>query len=181
MKKIILCITISLLCFGNSAQAQCRLISPGSREWAENNREKIRKMTREEFHQLEEGYKWYAGFQLSPKQLHNFFREKIEQVRDSFEWSKVEMEHLDKLYQRFISNPDSHNFEHHCEKEAEGFTNFLEEWVKYAMAEFKWSYRLIMGMLYTHADLLDKEGNVRVTSAINFRTLDLKEGQTAPN
>jgi len=170
MKKIIICIAINFLCLSylSQAQAQCRYVAPDADEWIENNREKIAKMTRPEWQKLEEGYKWRVFLELSAKQKHDFFKLKIEQVRDSLKWSKEEKEHIDKLYQFFIDNPDMYS-EKRDEKTIAPIDDFLKKWVEQAKENFKWTPKLIGGMLMECDDLLDKEGNVRVTSKIDVK------------
>jgi hypothetical protein len=175
MKKTIFCVAVNLLCLGYfvQVQAQCRVIAPDAKEWIENNREKIAKMTRAEWQELEEGYKWIVTHEFSSKQMHDLFRLKLEQVRDSFEWSKEERVHIDKIYQFYIDNPDMYSRE--SDEERVEAQDFLEKWVAQAMGDLKWTPNLIHGMLMTPADLLDKEGNVRVTSKIEFEILKLNE------
>jgi hypothetical protein len=177
MKKIIFCVAVNFLCLGYfvQVQAQCRVIAPDAKEWIENNREKIAKMTRAEWQELEEGYKWIIfATALSAEQRHNFFKLKIEQVRDSFEWSKEEREHIDKIYQLFIDNPDMYSEERDEKKSAE-IAEFTEKWAMQAIEKLNWTPKLIQGIAMDCGDLLDKEGNVRVTSKIEFEKLKLNE------
>ena len=126
MKRIIFCIVVNILSLSAFAQTQsCRVVAPDAKEWIENNREKIAKMTRQEWQELEEGYKWMVFIELSAKQKHDFFRLKIEQVRDSFEWNKEEKEHIDILYQLFIDNPDMYS-EKRDEKKFAEIDDFLK-------------------------------------------------------
>jgi len=173
-----ICIAINFLCLSclAQAQAQCRVVDPNAKEWIENNREKIAEMTRTEWQELEEGYKWIVFTELSAKQAHDFFRLKIEQVRDSFEWNTEEKAHIDKLYQFFMDNPDLYSKERDDETLA-GITEFTEKWVAQAMENLKWTPQLLQGIVMTCEDLLDKKGNVRVTSkiGIEIKELDLNE------
>ena len=162
--RIIFC--IAFLCSGYLAQAQCRFIAPDAEEWIENNREKIAKMTRPEWQELGEGYKWRVFIELSAKQKHDLFRLKIKQVRDCFEWNKEEAEHIEKLYQLFVDNPDMYSEERDEKKEAE-IQEITEKWVTHAMEELKWTIELIQGIVLTPEDLLDKSGKVRMTESTN--------------
>ena len=179
MKRIIFCIALNLFSLSYFAQAQsrCRVISPDADEWVGNNREKITKMTRPEWQELEDGYKWRVFIELSAKQKHDFFRLKMKQVIDSLEWNKEEKEHLDNLYQLFVDNPDMYN-ENKDEKKFAEINEFLKKWVTDAMEKLQWTPQLIQGMLNECEDLLDKTGNVRVT--VSSKMLDLK-GTTAPD
>ena len=179
MKKlrIIFCIVVIFLYLSYVAQAQsgCRFVAPDAEEWIENNREKIAKMTRPEWQELEEGYKWIVFTKLSAKQQYDFFRLKIEQVRDGFEWNEEEKEHIDRLYQFFIDNPDLYGEERDDREEDQ---KFLQNWVAQAMEKLKWTPALIAGIGMDCEDLLDKEGNVRVTAKfdnIDRIKLDVEE------
>ena len=173
MKKNIFCIAFIFLYLSLSAQAQCRVIAPDAKEWAEKNQEKLAKMTRTEWLALEAGYRnsGFVWMALSPKQRHDFYRLKIEQVRDSFEWNKEEKEHLDKLYQYFIAHPDLY-CEEWNEKNGAEAAEFTNKWATDAMEKLEWTPKLIQGMFMEHEDLLDKEGNVRATSTIEFKQLE---------
>jgi len=179
MKTFILCAVIGFFCLNHSAQAQCRIIPHDAEEWVEKNREKITKMTRAEWQELDEGYKWIVLGELSPKQILDFFREKIEQVMSDFEWNKEEKKHLVKLHQFFIDNPYLYDNEKNSGVAIapSGKIEFMENWVDYAEKELQWTPKLIQGLYYTPADLLDKEGNFRVTTSarMNFEKLDLNE------
>ena len=177
MKKLIFCIVINIFCLNYGLQAQCRVVAPDAEEWIENNRDRIAKMTRPEWQELGEGYKWRVFGALSAKQKHEFFKLKIEQVRDSFEWNKEEKEHIDIIYQLLIDNPDMYS-EKRDEQKATEIQEFLEKWVAQAMENLKWTPQLIQGMVMDCSDLVDKAGNVRVTSEINMnniKALELKE------
>ena len=176
MIRIIFCVAINLLISLNLfAQTQsCRVVAPDAEEWIENNREKIAKMTRSEWQELEEGYKWKVFIELSAKQKHDFFRLKIKQVGDSFEWSREEKEHIDKLYQFFIDNPDMYS-EKRDEKRVTEMNEFLGKWVADAMEELKWTPQLIQGIVMECEDLLDKAGNVRITSEIEIKIIDVNK------
>ena len=174
MKRIIFCVVLNLLSFSYFAQAQsCRVVAPDADEWIENNREKISKMTRPEWQELEEGYKWRVFIELSAKQKHDFWRLKIEQVRDSLEWNKEEKEHLDSIYQLFIGNPDMYS-EKRDEKKFAEIDEFLKKWVADAMEKLKWTPQLIQGMLMDCEDLLDKTGNLRTTVSSKIEKIDIK-------
>ena len=181
MKKIIFCITVSFLCLSHSAQAQCRVLDPNVTEWAKKNREKLDTMTRIEWQELEEDYRWAAWFVLSPKQSHKFFKQKLEQVRDSFEWSKEEKEHINKFVQFVINNPDLHYDESSRNLTRNEIAMFQDEWIRFAREKLNWSINLVFGVIGLPADLLDKEGNIKtvpnveVTPKMNFQKLDLKE------
>jgi hypothetical protein len=153
------------------AQEFCHLVAPDAKEWIANNQEKIAKMTHPEWQELEEGYKWLVFTELSAEQKYNFFKLKIEKVRDNFEWNKEEREHIDKLYQLFIDNPDMYN-EKRDEKRGAEINDFLNKWAVQAVEELKWTPKLLNGIAMTPADLLDKEGNVRVTSKIDIKRLE---------
>ena len=162
MRKIIFCIVINCLCLSYSAQAQwCDFEqAPDAKEWVENNRDKIAEMNRSEYQKLDEGYKFATSLALSPKQKHDFFRQKIEQVRDNFEWNKEEKEHLDRMYQFFIDNPDMYSeIERDDKKDAE-MQEFTRKWVTDAMENLNWTCELVQGITFHIEDLLDKEGNV---------------------
>lgn len=171
MKKIIFCLIACFFFIGHFAKAQCRVIAPDAEEWIGKNKEKIAKMNRAEWQKLEEGYKWIVFMELSPKQAHDFYIQKIEQVRDDFEWTETEKEHIEKLNRLFMDNPDMYSKEKDEKKDAE-IKKFLDEWVKQAMEKLKWTPKLIQGIAMTCEDLLDKEGNVRVTSKVKFEIVD---------
>jgi len=175
MKKSIFYIAL-FLCSSVLIQAQCliRIVAPDAEDWIENNREKIAKMTRPEWQELGEGYKWRVFIELSAQQKHDFFRLKIAQVRDSLEWNKEEKEHIEKIYQLFLDNPDMYSEERDEKKFAE-INEFLNKWVADAMEKLKWSPQLIQGMVMDCEDLLDKEGTLRVTTTLNIKKIDLKE------
>ena len=137
-------------------------------------------MTRQEWQKLEEGYKWRVFIELSAEQQHDFWRLKIIQVRDSLEWNKDEKEHIEKLYQLFLDNPDMYSEERDKEKFAK-INEVIHKWVADAMEILKWTPNLIRGMLMECDDLLDKEGTVRVTSEINVKQISLKQSNSEPN
>lgn len=91
--------------------AESGLLLQMANEWIENNQERIKTMTRTEWQALDEGYKWPVFKSLSPEKKHDFFRLKIEQVRDNFEWNKEEQAHINLLHKFFINNPDLYNEE----------------------------------------------------------------------
>lgn len=174
MKKFFVLLAISILSFNFTAHAQCRIVAPDAKEWIENNQEIIKKMTRAEWQELEEGYKWSVFGALSPEQQHDFFRLKIEQVRGSFEWNEAEMKHINLLHTFFVDNPDLY---HEEDKEARAANEkFVEDWASHAMKDLKWSQKLLRGIVMEADDLLDKEGNVRVTSkeGLNFKELNIE-------
>ena len=173
MKRVAILFSLGVLIYFAQAQAQCRVVSPDAEEWINNNREKIAKMTRPEWQELEEGYKWIVFGELSAKQKHDFFRLKIEQVRDSFEWNKEEKEHLDKLHQLFIDNPDLYSEERDEKKLAE-IEESLNKWATDAMEKLNWTPQLIRGIAMEADDLLDKAGNVRVTVSPKIEKLNIQ-------
>ena len=172
MRKIVFCFLVCLLGLGQQAHSQCRVVAPDAKEWIESNREKIAKMTRAEWNELDEGYKWIVFSELSAKQKHNFFQLKIEQVKDDFEWNEAEKKHIDKLLQLFKDNPDLYSEEKRPENSPE-IETFIENWVSYAKDTLKWSPKLLQGMVASCNDLLDKEGNIKVTSKIETKPLDI--------
>jgi len=172
MKKLTVCFIVFLLSLSYSAFSQCRVIAPDAEEWIENNKEKIAAMTRPEWNELEEGYKWIVFTKLSSEQKHNFFKLKIEQVRDSFEWKEDEKIHLEKLHQLFVDNPDIYSEERDSIKTAK-IDTFLKEWTSYATEKLKWTPQLIQGIALSCNDLADKEGNIRTTAKIEVKELDL--------
>lgn len=177
MKRLFLFIFIISLSLNYFAQAQCRvrLVAPDANEWIENNQERIKTMTRTEWQALDEGYKWPVFKSLSPEKKHDFFRLKIEQVRDNFEWNKEEQAHINLLHKFFINNPDLYNEEDEGKKSAS--EKFILEWIRKAREEIKWSKKLTYGITTELDDLLDKEGNVRTTSKSNFtfKELDIEK------
>ena len=166
MKKIIFCITVSLLCFSYPVQAQYHGVTPEIKAWAEKNRDWIAAMTRSEWQELYEDCKGFVLFSLSPQKIHEFYVQKTEQVRDSFEWSKAEREHIDRLWQYLTDNPDLYSPGRDEKKMAE-YKDFLKKWSKQAREKLGWTDRLIRGIAYNCSDLLDKKGNVLVTETSN--------------
>jgi len=177
MKNLFICIAVCFLSLNHSAFAQCRTIAPDAVEWIENNKEKIAKMTRAEWLKLGEGYKWIVFTKLSPEQKHDFFELKIEQVKNDFVWNEAEKKHLEKLQLFFANHPDLYDETKRTENNSE-IDNFLKEWTSYAVTNLKWKPKLMQGMIGSCNDLLDKEGNLKVTAKVKTKPIDTGGSKT---
>lgn len=130
-------------------------------EWAKENLDNIRTMTRKQWNNLDEDRKRAAYVAFTPEQKIALWNDKIEQVL-TLDWSEEERKHIIKV-SAFIN---SHHDLFHKEKITEALENELEsfanKWKEEAVKDFGWNERLVYSIIASPNNLLDKDGNIEV-------------------
>ena len=128
-------------------------------EWTKANISKIKKMSRDEWNQLDETKKIAAYRAFSSTQKKNFWKEKFLKIK-KLSWNERERRHI-KIAEDFL-NTHLYFFD---EKELSDEQNdsleiFYYTWKKAAIENLGWNENLCAAILLTGNDLMDTSGNI---------------------
>ncbi|WP_029904861.1 bacteriocin fulvocin C-related protein [Prevotella sp. 10(H)] len=155
---IVLCGFGLFSCSGDDEYYSC---DPEANEWAKDNLDDIRKMTRSEWLNVDVDLQKVAYLAFTAKQKQVFWLEKTNEIM-ALGWSDMEAEHLKKAYNFFNNNLDFFDDDIPSEQILKEADIFFYKWSEFAKDRLGWNDNLISSMYMEGYKLLDKEGNMEI-------------------
>lgn len=163
MKKILrnyLYILMGLVLFScKTGEVKVYSCDKATNEWAKQNLGYIRTQTRNQWNNLGESKKRAAYVAFTPEQKIALWKGKVEQVL-TLGWSEEELEHI-QTFNQFI---DSHHKLFRNKELTKSQLNELEAfaaiWQEKAEKELGWSHHLVLSIMASPNNLLDKKGTI---------------------
>ncbi|WP_029904859.1 bacteriocin fulvocin C-related protein [Prevotella sp. 10(H)] len=149
---LVLCGLGLFSCSGDDEYYSC---DPEANEWAKDNLDDIRKMTRSEWLNVDVGLQRAAYVAFVPDQKKNFWMQKMDEAL-KLNWNEKEKAHLKEI-QNYLSR--NINFSTETTKEE---NIFIYKWIEYAREELGWTDKIIYALIFDGRFLINTEGDLKV-------------------
>jgi hypothetical protein len=132
----------------------------------------IRKMSSTEWFSVSENYKRPVFRAFTPKQRLNLWITKLDETLESFQWSKLEYDHITLLKDYLVTH--SEIFATTDTLVRTNCRNFQVQWVAYAQNSLKWTQQQILSIAYSANRVISRDGDLlyNETSQSQIFTVD---------
>lgn len=157
MKKLVLLFILFIPCFVHAQNAGVCCIDTVSENWAEENIEKIKKMTRGEWLKLTSAGKKRAAYvRFTKEQRVGFWKEKLAELETNEKFSVKEKEHVGRLREFVDGHQGFFTGEKMTSDQESELNSFMVVWTERAKKELRWSKQMIFSIVASGEDAVIK-------------------------
>ena len=160
MKYFNLCLSVLILCLAScSSDDVSYSCNPTIDQWAKDNIEEIRTMSRSELLAMDNpAYQRAAFAAFTPEQKLNFWLLRMDEVL-TLPWSQAEVAHIEEVKALLKRNTAVFQYDY-SDEEKKAFDVDLYQWAEKAETELGWSKELLSNLIATPYPMVDTKGTL---------------------
>lgn len=162
----VIIITLSLIfILGWGSKKKTYSCDPTINEWVVEHRDFIQQYGRGDLLKFGPEKLKAALIACTVEQKRIFWNNKLQHVIDLKIWNDAEIAHLNALKKQIKTDVFTEEF-HQNEQKTGDFVKFEKQWIKTGISQFGWSEKLISAILNSGYDLLDKDGDLDLSTVV---------------